>query len=326
MTSRSLGHRAPLLWLPLIAGLTVGRYGSPAKPHWLLAGAAIAAQLSVLGAWRAPRVWALPLAAALLFTGEASYTLRRARLSPWELLPPREAQLAVRVDRVFPQADPRRTAGIATVTRAVEPIADLVGQRIYFSLALRRGDAAPIRSTVISAFGVLTMLPQEPAAGTFDSYLADAGINFRLARGRLLAVELPPTRYRIFCDHLAQRLNAILSAGVATKRPALAAVYRAMMLGQRHELSAGQDQLFMHSGTMHLFAINGLHIGVVALALHALFLLARCPRPLVAVLTLLVLWLDVDTSNGSQASSGSSLICRNGEPSVTAQVQNTLMP
>lgn len=301
MTSRSLGHRAPLLWLvlPLIAGIIAGRYGPPASPAWLLAGALVAALLSALAAWRAPRVWALPLGAALLLAGDASYTLRRARLAAWEQLPPREAQLALRVDRVFPQNDPRKTAGLATVMRAEEHLPDLVGQRIYFSLALRPGEAIPIRSTVISALGVLTPLPENPPAVSFDSYLADAGMNFRLARGRLLAVEQPPTRYRMFCDHLARRLNAILSAGVAPKRPELAAVYRAMMLGQKHELSAAQDQLFMHSGTMHLFAINGLHIGVVALAVHALLLLARCPRPLVAVLTLLVLWLDVDTTGAS---------------------------
>ena len=301
MTSRSLGHRAPLLWLvlPLIAGITAGRYGPPAKPHWLLGGALVAALLSGLAAWRAPRVWALALAVALVLAGEASYTLRRARLAAWELLPPREAQLAVRIDRVFSQADGRKTAGLATVIRADEPLADLAGQRIYFSLALRRGEAAPIRSTVISALGVLTLLPEEPPAGTFDSYLADTGINFRLARGRPLAVERPPTRYRVFCDHLAQRLNAILSAGVTAKRPELAAVYRAMMLGQKHELSAGQDQLFMHSGTMHLFAINGLHIGVVALSLHALLAVLRCPRPVAALITLAVLWIDVDTTGAS---------------------------
>ena len=95
MTSRSLGHRAPLLWLvlPLIAGIIAGRYGPPARPVWLLAGALAAALLSVLAAWRAPRVWALALGAALLLAGDASYTLRRARLAAWEQLPPREAQL-----------------------------------------------------------------------------------------------------------------------------------------------------------------------------------------------------------------------------------------
>jgi competence protein ComEC len=50
---------------------------------------------------------------------------------------------------------------------------------------------------------------------------------------------------------------------------------------------------------MHLFAINGLHIGVVALALHALLAVLRCPRPIAALITLGVLWLDVDTTGAS---------------------------
>ena len=291
MTSRSLGHRAPLLWLvlPLIAGIVAGRYGPPAHPGGLLAAALVATLLAGLAAWRAPRWWALPIGAALLLAGDASYTLRRARLAAWEQLPPREARLVLRVDRVFPQADAKKSAGLATVVRAEAHLPELAGQRVYFSLGLRPGEPAPVRSMVLAAIGVLSPLPENPPVNTFDAYLADAGMNFRLARGRVLAVEQPPTRYREFCERLARRLNAILSAGVAAKRPELAAVYRAMLLGQKHELSTEQDQLFMHSGTMHLFAINGLHIGVVAMAVHALLLLARCPRPVVAVLTLLVL-------------------------------------
>ena len=315
MTSRSLGHRAPLLWLvlPLITGIAAGRYGPSANAGWLLAGAFVAALLAVLAAWRTPQLFALPLVAALLLAGDASYTLRRARLAAWEQLPPREARLSLRVDRVFPSADVRKASGLATVVRAEEHLPDLIGQRIYFSLAQRQREVVPIRSMVIATIGVLTPLPENPPATSFDGYLADAGMNFRLARGRVLAVEQPPTHYRMFCEHLARRLNAILSAGVAAKRPELAAIYRAMMLGQKHELSAGQDQLFMHSGTMHLFAINGLHIGVVALAVHALLLLARCPRPVVAMLTLLVLWLDVDATGGSASAVRAWLLVAAGE-------------
>jgi competence protein ComEC len=315
MSSRSLGHRAPLLWLvlPLIAGIAAGRYGPSAGAGWLLAGAGFAALLAVLAAWRAPQLWALPLVAALVLAGDASYTLRRAWLAAWEQLPPREVRLSPRVNRVFPSADARKFTGLATIVRAEEHLPDRIGQRIYFSVAPRRGETAPIRSMVIAATGVLTPLPENPPATTFDGYLADAGMNFWLARGRALAVEQPPTRYRVFCEHLARRLNAILSAGVAAKRPELAAIYRAMMLGQKHELSAGQDELFMHSGTMHLFAINGLHIGVVALAVHALLLLARCPRPAVTVLTLAVLWLDVDATGGSPSAVRAWLLVAAGE-------------
>ena len=301
MIPRSLGHRAPLFWLvlPYMAGLAAGKAGEFAPVLWLLAGAFGAAGLAVFASWRAPRFWAPALCAAMFLAGAASYALHRKRLPEWDQLPPREAHLALRIDRVFPQAVTQKAGGLATVARAEGPARELIGQRIYFSLQLRKDEEPPLRSTVVAAVGVLAPLPRDPPAGGFDNYLANAGVNFRLARGRVLAIEQPPTAYRRFFERAAVRLNALLGTGVAARQPALTAVFRAMMLGQKHELSDEQDTLFMHSGTMHLFAINGLHIGVVALALHAVLALLRCPRPVAALLTLGVLWLDVDTTGAS---------------------------
>jgi hypothetical protein len=89
----------------------------------------------------------------------------------------------------------------------------------------------------VSTAGVIASVPRDPAADSFDGYLANAGVNFRLTRGRVVATETPPTRYHVFLDRTAARLNAILSTGIEGKRPELAAVYRAMMLGQKYELS-----------------------------------------------------------------------------------------
>ena len=301
MIPRSLGHRAPLFWLvlPFMAGLAAGKMDEFSPALWLLAGALGAAGLAAFASWRAPRYWAPALCAAMFLAGAASYALHRKRLPEWDQLPPREAHLALRIDRVFPQAGAKKAVGLATVARADGPVSELVGQRIYFSLQLRKDEEPPVRSTVVAAVGVLAPLPRDPPADGFDNYLANAGVNFRFARGRVLAIEQPPTAYRRFCDRAAARLNTLLGAGVAARQPALTAVFRAMMLGQKHELSDEQDTLFMHSGTMHLFAINGLHIGVVALALHAVLALLRCPRPMAAMLTLGVLWLDVDTTGAS---------------------------
>ena len=290
-----------MLWLvlPLMAGLAAGRVDEFAAVPWLLGGALVAAAAANFAAWRGARWWAPAISAAMFLAGSASYTLHRARLAVWETLPPREARVSVQVDRVFPQADGKRAVGLGTVVRAEEHLRELAGQRVYFSLALQKGEAAPVRSAVVSAVGVLAPLARNPPADTFDGYLASAGMNFRLSRGRMLAVEREPTRYHVFLERTAEKLNALLSAGVAKKRPELAAVFRAMMLGQKHELSDEQDALFMHSGTMHLFAINGLHIGVVAAALHALLAALRCPRPVAAVVTLAVLWLDVDATGAT---------------------------
>ena len=282
-----------------MSGLALGKAVESATAPWLLTGALPAAGLAVAASWRAPRVWAIALVGAMTLGGWVSYALHRQRLPDWDRLPSREVRLTLRIDRVFPSNDARKASGLATVARADGHLHELAGQRLYFSLMLRRGEAAPLRSTVVTTVGVLAAVPRDPAEGSFDSYLDDAGMNFRLTRGRVLGVEQPPTRYRVFCEHAAARLNAILSLGIAGKRPELAAVYRAMMLGQKHELSDEQDTLFMHSGTMHLFAINGLHIGVVAIALSALLTALRCPRPATALLTLAVLWLDVDTTGAS---------------------------
>ncbi len=301
MTSRTLGHRAPLLWLvlPLMAGLVLGKAMESTAVAWPLAGALAAAGLAVAASGRASRLWAIALVGAMLLGGWASYTLHRQRLPDWDRLPPREVRLTLRLDRVFPPTDSRKVSGLATVTRAEGSFRELTGQRLYFSLMLRRGESPPVRSTVVTTTGVLAAVPRDAAADSFDSFLDHAGMNFRLTRGRVLGVERPPTRYRGFCERAAARLYALLSLGIASKRPDLTAVYRAMMLGQKHELSDEQNELFMHSGTMHLFAINGLHIGVVAIALHALLAALRCPRFAAAMITLGVLWLDVDTTGAS---------------------------
>ena len=132
MTSRSLGHRAPLLWLvlPLMAGLAAGKVGEFAPVSWLLATALAAAGLALAATWRAPPLWAPALCSAMILAGAASYVLHRQWSPAWEHRPPREARLALRIDRVFPQVDAGKAAGLATVVRADGPVREFVGQRL----------------------------------------------------------------------------------------------------------------------------------------------------------------------------------------------------
>lgn len=301
MTSRSLGHRAPLLWLvlPFMAGLAMGKTGEFAPVSWLLTIALLCAFTALVAVWRAPRLWAPAIISTMFFSGAASYALHRVRLPGWDALPPREARLTLRVDRVFAQTDARRATGLATVVRADEHLRELAGQGLYFSLTLRKGEAAPVRSAVVSAVGVLVTLPRNPPSDTFDGYLAGAGMNFRLTRGRVVAEEKPAHPYYRLCDRLAARCHELLGVGIAEKRPALAGLLRAMMLGTTHDLSDEQHTLFMQSGTMHLFAISGLNIGVIASALQAGLLLLRLPAWVRFLVGATLLWLFVDVTGAA---------------------------
>jgi competence protein ComEC len=53
--------------------------------------------------------------------------------------------------------------------------------------------------------------------------------------------------------------------------PREAAVARALMLGYRSELPKNVERLFRFTGTLHVFAVSGLHVGVLVLLLTGLF-------------------------------------------------------
>ncbi|WP_245530794.1 ComEC/Rec2 family competence protein [Coraliomargarita akajimensis] len=72
-----------------------------------------------------------------------------------------------------------------------------------------------------------------------------------------------------------------------------------MLLGQKSALSSEQITRFQQSGTMHLFAISGLHIGVIATVIAQTLGLIRIPRRLRPVLGLSILYLYVDITGGS---------------------------
>lgn len=308
------GHRAPLLWLllPLMAGLTAGRF-CDASPALLVTLAALMAAAAIALAWSrkpaARRVWPPALALTVALAGMAYVQLRLNRLSAWEMLPPREARLRLRVERTFtPPSGGKRASGLAVVTGADGHLRDLIGQRLYFSLGLPPGASPPLRTSEILAVGVLAPLTQHGRSEDFDAYLANAGMTFKLTRGRWLGEAAPPSGYARFCRAAEQRFYAILGTGL-TDQPALAAILRAMLLGQKQEMSEEQQELFMHSGTMHLFAISGLNITAIALSVQILLSLLRLPRLAAAAVSLSALWLYVDITGTSPSAVRAFLMC-----------------
>lgn len=298
---RSLGHRAPLLWLvgPFAAGLVLAGWVEPVPIKIQLGAAAVAAGLAAAAIGRRDWLWAPALAFAMVCAGSATHTMHRVRLPAWERLPPREARLIVAVQRVYSPSNPRQTSARGRIVGADEHLQDLVGQSVYFSVTRSPGEPVPTRSAHVGIIGLLTTLPREPPADTFDGYLAAAGVNFKVTRGRIVAEEQPAAAYYRFCATAARRFQAILGLGIERKRPLLAGLLRAMMLGETRELSEEQRQLFMQSGTMHLFAISGLNIGVIATSIHALLLLLRLPGVVRFIIGVAVLWLFVDITGAA---------------------------
>ncbi|MEM7699851.1 MAG: ComEC/Rec2 family competence protein, partial [Verrucomicrobiota bacterium] len=81
-----------------------------------------------------------------------------------------------------------------------------------------------------------------------------------------------------FAQRLRDRLEQGLFAGVSAEGAPYARLIAAMSLGARENTPEDLENSFRRSGTMHLFAVSGLHVGVVAGLLFGLLLLLRIPR------------------------------------------------
>ena len=62
-------------------------------------------------------------------------------------------------------------------------------------------------------------------------------------------------------------------------------IMRALVLGERIGLSKGTLELFKKTGTMHILALSGLHVGIITLIIFALFSLFRIEKRIALIAT-----------------------------------------
>ena len=285
--------RAPGLYLltGLIAGLL-------AADQWvtstmvLLASASVSA-LMALRFYNRPLIWTLLflLSSTLAFWAYGSARLPNAP-APFALeLPPREATVLLHIERIL-QADNKygKTNLIARVVEA-PPLSRLqANTRIY--CCFRSTDSPLQRGMQIEATAVLKPI-RSNSDNSFDDYLRKIDIHYRFERNSMIRLVHEPSSFERFCRQANQRFQYDLCRGSPNQR-GLAEVYTAMLLGQKAGLSKAQAERYRTTGTMHFFAISGLHIGVIATAIAQFLGLIRVPSRLAAAIGLLLLYLYVE--------------------------------
>ena len=95
-------------------------------------------------------------------------------------------------------------------------------------------------------------------------------------RGTFAALEAPAGRVRGTFAALKAEFSRRLGIGLSAT-PEIADLHRAILLGERGELTPALRRAFIDSGAIHLFAVSGLHVSTVAFAL--LVILACCGMP-----------------------------------------------
>ena len=279
---------------------------SPRQP---LVGAALAAIGGILFAevWRAP----LPLVCVFLALGAVVSLIRpRAGLiyllvgaSFFALHLEQEAnapgrELSTRLgDRARPvtitgmvASEPKITPNDFTTFLLRLDSIDLGGHQEASAATVQvRWKGNPQLGDQIRLRGLIEPIPPPRNPGEFDlrSYLARRDVhNSVFARypedGAILE-----TRSGGFVRRSAARvrewMRATLTRGLEDS-PEVAALINGMALGLRHETPDDIEEPFQQTGTLHLFAVAGLHVGIVAQLLWILALLVRLPRKAAAAL------------------------------------------
>lgn len=112
----------------------------------------------------------------------------------------------------------------------------------------------------------------------FSFYLWSRQIYFHTTHVHLKVL---PQHKLTFIQHCR---NSFYNA-LTTNNELYSHIFRAILMGKKEDLSKDQIQHFFYTGTMHLFAVSGLHVGVVSTFLFFFCKLLLLPRYLRLPLT-----------------------------------------
>ena len=290
LTLDRFGH-CPALWLalPLLLGCSVDAWLGIVPGPWLLVGT-----LSAIFAWAGRRHVLLAGILLVLAGTTLGAAWHHLRTPPQDLPVVRRpfVELPVMIERAAPRSDGAGWTGLGWITDRDGPF---FRRRVALSA---RGDC-PAEGAELMLSGGLGAIAAD--AEGYDAWLRSQGATLKLRGGRVLGELAPASRFARWRQAQQHRLDAWLRQ-MPWDDPAGGALLAATMLGRTALLPAEAKEAFAATGTLHLFAISGLHIAGMAAALLWLTRRARLPEIPAGIAILALLWLYVQVTGASPSS------------------------
>jgi competence protein ComEC len=285
----------------MIAGYVAGHH-LPNLPVWILMMVATFALVFSFCLLNNPtkaqlhRYWSLPFLLGVFAASLLYYQQSRKFPELWETLPAREANLTIKVKRLYASNDTSLVKGIAEIIETEDHLNPLLGFPIYFSIHSDGHDIQ--RGQRLRSNGVLNHLPSKESLTIFEAYLAGQSVSLTLTRAQLREAPQNGNAFEVLISKL--RRQAIATLGYKMEEyPEELSIYRGMMLGIKGELSYENKQLFLKTGTLHLFAISGLHVGIIAVTWAGIFFVLIITIQVSVALGLLLVYLYVEVTGAS---------------------------
>jgi competence protein ComEC len=273
--------------LPFAAGIVAARLLQPPGPLLLLLLSVPLALLAFVLV-RGNRDPALHLFAALLVAGALWYSVRAD--SPFGRFQGATFRNAEVIGRVV-SAPSARGRGVGFLVDCDSILCGNLVGHVRTDLLVRIYDSAldprrlPAYGDHISILGTATV-PDPPAnPGEFDyaAYLGERGVGMTLTVSDARSLYLFDRGDLSWLDRLVvrvqERAREFADDDVGGRE---GAIVRALLLGEREQIDEPTRDAFMRTGTVHLLAVSGMHVGIIALALFVV--VAWIPNRIVQLL------------------------------------------
>ena len=301
--------RLPLLWflVPLVLGYAACftfEIHVPLLAQTLLAVGGIGAFVIAFLRPGWTRLWGVCQWVGATGLALLIFALRVPPVPEWEGLPPREARLELRWEQVFAsKPESRSVSGVARVLAAPLVVAELVGTDVYCRLPKPVPEGLMGQGVVFEATGVVDTVRRQMGGGAgagFCDYLERRRANMAFTRVRDSGVVGGPPVFRDWCSRQRERMEGVLRAGLADSEDC-ARLYAGMLLGRSAGLPGELRGAFARTGTMHLFSVSGLHVGVIAAALFYAGRRLPVPGALMRLAVIAIMFVFVMVTGGAAA-------------------------
>ena len=296
-------HPLVIPTLLYVGGILLGDW-LPLPVWWLFAGGFMAAGLAL----SCPRARDWALGALLVGAGWTNQVLHTSVLSPRDLRLQFEAPALVTVrgrltetpyQRVFDRGEQETWHTIAQVEVTSILRQHQAWQPASGGVAVRTPGILPGRfcgGCEVEIVGVLQPPGDPVAPGAFDyrTYLRRQGIYFQLRTlgtndWQLVAAVAGGAPPPSVVDRFGAWAQRTLARGLPAEDEPLRLLWT-MTLGWKAGLTNELSQPFMRSGTMHIFAVSGLHIALIAGMLVAVLRVLQVPRRVCGLLVIPLIW------------------------------------
>lgn len=238
------------------------------------------------------------------------YFYFRVDANPYENFAPRETTITAKIDEVSRGANDSRY-GVAEIISAPEFLENAKGYKLWFVVSDGKNRTSENKditvSQVVKFTGIFSSVyPDEvksrghftgkPESRAFEKYLRERFIYFKM-NSRIADTEiLEKEEARFACF---KKVRAYMDKSLSSfwrnvdSNDEASNAYRAMILGDKSLLTKTQKRSYMDTGTMHVFAISGLHIGFATAVLFGILSLLRVNWRIQPVIALPTLYLYV---------------------------------